>query len=271
MYKSYLPWQIWTQCTQITGPSQTDMKIKVCFRDELKYAPWIKIASENRSSQKERIVFQESIFRCELLVSGRVFRYIISSWTTKTISTSWSNLSRYTERVFCARMVLLYLVRLMNLGESHRGKKRSLSPLLIVSCPERVMRVPKKKRKIMTFTISSSYFPFIWTNNACFFLKKKTSTIWLTFFQVPSCLRILVRAVGEGATLVMRAINTNQESVAELWNRNRNFFGVFFSLKNGGGGSRWLTSTMEFQLWCLGPPILRTKQKKTSVAWDINF
>ncbi len=30
-------------------------------------------ASENRPSEKETIVFQPSIFRCELLVSGRVY------------------------------------------------------------------------------------------------------------------------------------------------------------------------------------------------------
>ena len=34
--------------------------------------PETNIASENRTSQKETIVFQPSIFRCELLVSGRV-------------------------------------------------------------------------------------------------------------------------------------------------------------------------------------------------------
>ena len=34
--------------------------------------PETNIAPENRPSQKEGLVFQPSIFRCELLVSGRV-------------------------------------------------------------------------------------------------------------------------------------------------------------------------------------------------------
>ena len=44
------------------------------FQHDFKYyPPWNKqFAPENRFSQKERIVFQPSIFRCELLDSGRV-------------------------------------------------------------------------------------------------------------------------------------------------------------------------------------------------------
>ena len=52
--------------TQIVGVYRPDGE------DNEDTLPETNIAPENRPSQKETIVFQPSIFRCELLVSGRV-------------------------------------------------------------------------------------------------------------------------------------------------------------------------------------------------------
>ena len=44
-------------------------------------------APENRPGHKRNILFQPSIFRCKLLVSGRVFGFLIQHDNMKSINT----------------------------------------------------------------------------------------------------------------------------------------------------------------------------------------